>query len=214
MIKAILFDLDGTLLDTSRGIIESVRHTVNRLGYEQLPVETIMKFVGPPIQKSLITHLGLTPEEAQNGANIFREYYKNNALLKASVFPGIKDVLVKLRNRGLKIGVATYKREDYAIDILKHFQLAEYFDIIHGADNENILTKADIIELCIRELKEDKTSVLLVGDTEHDARGAQVIGIGFIAVIWGFGYTSIDCTLEDPHVAIIDKPSDILNYLE
>ena len=60
MIKAVLFDLDGTLLDTSEGIIDSVRYTIAQLGYEPLPVETILKFVGPPIQNSLITYLGLT----------------------------------------------------------------------------------------------------------------------------------------------------------
>ena len=82
MIKAVLFDLDGTLLDTSEGIMDSVRYTIAQLGYEQLPIETILKFVGPPIQTSLITHLGISIDEAQRGANIFREYYKNNALFK------------------------------------------------------------------------------------------------------------------------------------
>lgn len=213
MIKAVLFDLDGTLLDTSEGIMDSVRYTIARLGYEPLPVDTILKFVGPPIQNSLMTYVGLTLEEAQKGANIFRDYYKNNALFKASLYSGIKELLVELKNKGVKIGVATYKREDYAIDLLRYFGIANYCDVMHGADNENILTKADIVEMCISELKEDKSDVLLVGDTVHDAKGAQDSGIGFIAVTWGFGYKSLNSKIEFPYVAIVDNSLDIINYL-
>ena len=213
MIKAVLFDLDGTLLDTSEGIMDSVRYTIARLGHEPLPVDTILKFVGPPIQNSLMTYVGLTLEEAQKGANIFRDYYKNNALFKASLYSGIKELLVELKNKGVKIGVATYKREDYAIDLLRYFGIANYCDVMHGADNENILTKADIVEMCISELKEDKSDVLLVGDTVHDAKGAQDSGIGFIAVTWGFGYKSLNSKIEFPYVAIVDNSLDIINYL-
>lgn len=213
MTKAILFDLDGTLLDTSLGIMDSVRYTIAQLGYEPLSDETILKFVGPPIQNSLINNLGLSPEEAQNGANIFRDYYKNFALYKATLYPGIKDLLVELKNRGIKIGVATYKREDYAIDLLKYFGIADYCNIIHGADNENKLTKANIVEMCINEIGEDKSEILLVGDTEHDAKGAQDSNIGFIAVTWGFGYKPTENKIEYPFVAIVNNTVEIIKYL-
>jgi len=213
MIKAVLFDLDGTLLDTSEGIIESVRYTIAQLGHEPLSNETILKFVGPPIQNSLITYVGLSAEEAQIGANIFRDYYKKNALFKASLYPGIKKLLVELKNKGIKIGIATYKREDYAIDLLKFFGIINYFNVIHGADNENKLTKADIVEICISELNEDKSNVLLVGDTIHDAKGALNSGVGFIAVTWGFGYKPLDNRIEYPYIAIVDNTAEIVEYL-
>jgi len=213
MIKAVLFDLDGTLLDTSEGIIESVRYTIAQLGHEPLSNETILKFVGPPIQNSLITYVGLSAEEAQIGANIFRDYYKKNALFKASLYPGIKKLLVELKNKGIKIGIATYKREDYAIDLLKFFGIINYCNVIHGADNENKLTKADIVEICISELNEDKSNVLLVGDTIHDAKGALNSGVGFIAVTWGFGYKPLDNRIEYPYIAIVDNTAEIVEYL-
>lgn len=213
MIKAVLFDLDGTLIDTSEGIIDSVRYTISQLGYEQLPIETILKFVGPPIQNSLITYVNLTLEEAQKGANIFRDYYKNNALYKASVYPGIKKLLLELKNSRIKIGVATYKREDYAIDLLKYFGIADYCDVIHGADNENKLTKADIVEMCINELDENKSNVLLIGDTIHDAKGAYNVSIGFIAVTWGFGYKSPYDKIEYPCITIVKEPKEISKIL-
>lgn len=208
MIKAVLFDLDGTLLDTSEGIMDSVKYAIHELGLSELPKETILKFVGPPIQNSLITYCGLSKEEAQKGANIFRDYYKSQALFKATPYSGIIDLLQSIKDKDIKIGVATYKREDYAIDLLKHFGIAYYCDIIHGADNENKLTKADIIDLCISELGESKGNVVLVGDTDHDAKGAQDAGVAFIAVTWGFGYNKQSTCSKYPYIDMIETPQD------
>lgn len=214
MIKAVLFDLDGTLLDTSEGIIDSVRYTISQMGYPELSYDTILKFVGPPIQNSLMNYLDVTPEVAQQGANIFRDYYKTNALFKASVYPGIMTLLSELKLIGVKIGVATYKREDYAIDLLKYFGIAEYCDIIRGADNENKYTKADIVEHCLKELGEDKHNVLLIGDTDHDAKGAAEVGVHFSAVTWGFGYTKETSNISYPCLALIDKVENLLQIIK
>ena len=187
-IEAILFDLDGTLLDTSEGIRHSVRYALDQLQLPQPSEECLREFVGPPIQESLMRYGGLSKEDAQRGANIFRDFYKNRALFEASLYEGIIPLLEQLHEQDIKIGVATYKREDYAIDILKHFGIAMYCNVMHGADNENKLTKADIIDLCIDELGVQKHNIVLVGDTEHDAKGASQAGIKFCAVTWGFGY--------------------------
>lgn len=213
MIKAVLFDLDGTLLDTREGIIESVRYTITQMGYPELPNEIVLKFVGPPIQHSLMSYLGVSSEKAQVGANIFRDYYKTNALFKASVYSGIQTLLLELKALGFKLGVATYKREDYAIDILRHFGISEYFDVIHGADNENKCTKADIIQLCLKELGEDTDHVLLIGDTDYDARGAAEIGVHFVAVTWGFGFKTKTTTINYPCLAIVEYVDSLLHIL-
>ena len=123
------------------------------------------------------------------------------------------ELLINLKKNGIKIGVATYKREDYAIDILKYFGIAEYCNVIHGADNDNKLTKADIVEMCINEMNEEKMGVLLIGDTEHDAKGAQNSGIGFIGVTWGFGYKSLSHKIGFPCISIVENAEEILRYL-
>lgn len=213
MINAVLFDLDGTLLDTSEGIIDSVSYTIRQLGYQALPESTLLKFVGPPIQNSLITHLGITQEEAQNCANIFRNYYKTKALFKANLYPDVLVLLQSLKSDGIKVGVATYKREDYAIELLNHFGIADYCDVMHGADNDNVLTKADIVELCIKEMGVDKSSIVLVGDTEHDAKGANDADVGFLAVTWGFGYSPDNQVTNYPYRAFIENPLQILTFI-
>jgi len=212
-IKAVLFDLDGTLLDTSEGIRESVKHTIHALGYDELSDDTILKFVGPPIQNSLKTYLGLNEAEAQTGANIFRDYYKNHALFKASLYPGIMNLLSALRENHIRIGVATYKREDYAIDILRHFGIADFCTTMHGADNENKLSKADIIKLCAKELGCVKDAIVYVGDTDNDEIGASNAGLRFMPVTWGFGFKN---TAENKHkyTYIINKPDEMKKFVK
>jgi len=97
-------------------------------------------------------------------------------------------LLKPLKQKGFLIGVATYKREDYALDILKHFGILEYCDVVHGADNENKLRKSDIVHLCISEMSVDNDKVVLAGDTYYDLEGSEEANIHFIAVTYGFGF--------------------------
>lgn len=209
-IKAILFDLDGTLLDTSEGILHSVRYTLDALGLPSLPNEIIKNFIGPPIQNSLQKYVGLSLEAAQAGTNVFRDFYKGEALYEARLYDGVIPLIEQLQKGGYKIAVATYKREDYAIDILQHYGIAGYCSVIHGADNENKLTKADIINLCCAELGVEKENILLVGDTEHDAKGASLAGVKFCAVTWGFGYNKNDVNSDYPIDFVCNQPLDIV----
>lgn len=210
--KAVLFDLDGTLVDTSQGILESVDYTIRHLGLPSLSEQVMLEFVGPPIQNSLMRFAGITAEQAQYGANVFRDYYKSTSLLHAKVYDGIFCLLDYLWERNIKIGVATYKREDYALTLLRYLGIASYCEVIHGADNENKLTKTDIVNLCCEELRCDRSGIILVGDTHHDAEGAQKAGVGFIAVTWGFGYKE-DSFIPYPCMYVANNPLEIKSWL-
>ena len=125
----------------------------------------------------------------------------------------MKETLSELKKMGVMMGVATYKREDYAIKLLLHFGIERFCSVMHGADAEGRLTKADIVELCIREMGADKKETLLVGDTAQDAKGAYDAGIGFIAVTWGFGYQTASDVQGFPCQAILDHPSQLLDLI-
>lgn len=213
MKKAVLFDLDGTLLDTTEGVLESAAHAARELGYPELPHETLLKFVGPPIQVSFMTHYGADAETAQRAAEAFRAHYKAHALLKAKPYPGLEDLLRGLRSRGVQVGVATYKREDYALAILRHFGIAPYCRSMHGADNFNRLTKADIVNLCIRELGAAREDTVLVGDTDHDAKGAALAGVDFIGVTFGFGYRSCEDIGNYPFIGCADSLRQVIDMI-
>ena len=213
MIKNVIFDLDGTLLDTREGIIESVKYSAIELGLDELPKETLLKFVGPPIQQSLMSFYGCDKETAQRGANVFRNYYKTTALLKAKPYEGIYDLCEKLKENGIKMAVATYKREDYALMLLRHFNFHKYCNPIHGADNNNILRKEDIVKLCQEEMGARKETCVLVGDTEHDAKGAVLAGTPFLAVTYGFGFKSAEEVSAYPNIGIAKVPMEIANII-
>ena len=148
MVKNVIFDLDGTLLDTKEGVIESAKYATRELGFEELPYETMLTFVGPPIQNSFMNYYGCDEGKAQIATDIFRDYYKNTALLLAEQYEGIYDLCKVLKTNGIKMSVATYKREDYALTLLRHFDFDKYCDPMHGADNSNVLKKEDIVRMC------------------------------------------------------------------
>ena len=211
--KNIVFDLDGTLLDTSKGIIESVKYTAKTLGYPILSNDFFQCFIGPPIQASFMRYYHCNEEEAQMAANIFRDYYRNSALLKATAYEGIYELCESLRHFGMGMAVATYKREDYALSLLRNFHFDRFFSSMHGADNNNVMKKKDIIDLCLQDLHADTHNTVLVGDTENDAKGAFDAGISFIAVTYGFGFKSKKDVDKYNYIGIANKPFDILNYI-
>lgn len=212
--SALIFDLDGCLLDTSDGIRESVVYTLNEFGIDiENKTDIIDRFIGPPIQNSLKSYCGFSESQAQEGANIFRNYYKEKALLKASVYHGILSVLQKLRSMKIKMAVATYKREDYAKTLLEYSGLSPYFDAIHGADNYNRLTKRDIIELCMAAIHTERSKIVMIGDTVHDYNGAKEADVKFIGVSWGFGFRETVRFNEPMFLGLAQSPDDILSIL-
>ena len=213
MYKAVIFDLDGSLLDTSAGVLKSVDYTIDKMGYKPLENEVKRTFIGPPIKKSLMKQYGLTEEEADRATEIFRDRYKNHDLFLAEAYEGIYDLLSALHANGYKIGVATLKREDYAIEILEHFNIAEHCDVICGSDFASKMTKKDVLMRCesLMGLTLSKEGIL-IGDTTSDAVGAFEAGVDFMAVTFGFGFRTDGDVKEHPHVFTADTAQDIRGF--
>lgn len=213
-ICTVIFDLDGTLLDTTEGVLESIMYTAKKLKFDDLPHELLLKCIGPPIQSSFIKHYGCGIEQARRATKIFREYYKKEALFKAVPYDGIYNLCQYLFINGYRMAIATYKREDYALKLLEKFHFNQYFSVIHGADNESILTKVDIINMCIDELEADRDQCVLIGDTEHDALGAEKSQINFIGVTYGFGFHSTSEVYKYKNIGTASFPLEILKFID
>lgn len=187
-IQAVIFDLDGTLLDTSEGVYAGIIETIEHFGLRKPTDEELRTYIGPPIQISFERHYGVTGEKLGEMVACFRASYKNH-LFKAKPYDGIYDAFAKLRDAGIATAVATYKREDYALEVLRHFDFDQYTDVMFGSDLEGKLGKNDIIEKAIKSLGiEDYSKVVMVGDSDNDAIGATKIGTKFVGVTWGFGF--------------------------
>ena len=188
MYKAVVFDLDGTLLDTTPGVVYAVRYTIDELGLPMPDDATVQTFVGPPMQLSFAKHFGMEPEPALEAANRFRANYKEHSLLMAQLYPHALELLAHLKNKGYKIAVATNKSHDNAMGILKHFGVADYCDFMMGSDLGGKLKKADIIAKCLEEIAVSPADAVYIGDSIFDYEGAEKVGMDFIGVTYGFGF--------------------------
>ena len=206
-----VFDLDGTLLDTRGGVLSAVKYTIKEFGYEMPDEDTLRTFIGPPVQEGFARVYGLEGAILQEIATVFRNFYSTKTLLEAELYDGMIELFEAMRERGITPAVATYKREDYALRLLRHFGFDRYTDVMFGGDHENKLKKRDIIEKCINTAGvSDLSRVVMIGDTEFDAVGARDIGVDFIGVSYGFGYRSVDEIKGCGAVGAAQTPMEIL----
>lgn len=210
-----IFDLDGTLLDTSEGVIAAAVQAMKDYNKEIPDYNTLRSIIGPPMQVSFKNMFGLSDSVAMQMADLFRNYYKTDEfLLKAFPYEGIYDVFNLLKKSGINVGVATYKREDYAERLLCQKQFSEYTNFMFGSDFAGKLKKKDIIELCLKDMKcDDYSKAVYIGDSDSDGIAANSVGIDFIAVNYGFGF-STDADSKKYHpVGIATKCLDIESIL-
>lgn len=211
--KLIIFDLDGTLFDSSLGAIKSIDYTIEKLNLTPLTDEVKRTFIGPPIYNSLQKTYNMTDEEAKNATEIFRDVYKNKFLFEAIVYDGIEELLQTLQ-KDYKLAVASYKRDDYCKMLLEHFGLSKYFHFIMGADAENKLKKSDIVQACMDNFNiTSPKEAVLIGDTEHDALGAEALNMDFIGVTYGFGFKNLDDINKYKNIGMAKNAIEILKYL-
>ena len=186
----VLFDLDGTLTDSAQGVINGVLHACAQLGIEPPEMDVIQKFLGPPLSHSFREYAGVESAAITDAVRIYREYYDEVGKYENRVFDGIPELLTELVNQGKRLAVATSKVDYAAVSILEHFNLDHHFDVIAGADVSGELrgTKAGVIAHALEELRMcDGTSVVMIGDREHDIHGAQSHNLPSIGVTWGYG---------------------------
>ena len=215
--EAVLFDVDGTLLDTSEGIVKSVKETIEHFGLPCTPDEDLLKFIGPPIEWSFEGRCGVTGDKLKEVCGFFRDRYSNHNLLLAKPYDGIMDLLEYLKNKNIPIGIATYKKQDYAEKLLLATGFGNYTSHIFGSDYEGKLLKKDIIKLCIDSLGvDDASKVLMVGDSNHDANGAKLAGSPFCGVSFGFGFGAFggEDINEFEHVFYADHPMEMTVLFE
>jgi phosphoglycolate phosphatase len=188
---SVLFDLDGTMLDSAPGIIRSLSDTFRHFGWDVPPRSELMNYIGPPLIESFRVRLGLDTQAAWETLRVYRQDYRRDGAFNATVFPGVIDVLESLKQAGIPLAIATSKPETQAIRILNHFNLSSFFTVICGAtEDETRSTKPDIVAHALSGLRNAgyaSNRPVLIGDRVHDVEGAAANGIPSIIVDWGYG---------------------------
>lgn len=185
----VLFDMDGTLIDSGEGVTNSVAYALEKFGIHVTDRRELYRFIGPPLIDSYMEYYGLTREEAERGVKYYREYYSDRGVFENRVYDGIPKTLKALHDAGVRVLTATSKPEFYARQILDKLGLTPYFAFIAGATmDETRVAKSEVIAYALEHVgATDHSRILMVGDRHFDVDGAKEIGVDSAGVLFGYG---------------------------
>jgi len=215
MYKYILFDLDGTLTDSKEGIVNCVRYALEKLGRPVPDGETLLKFIGPPLQDSFMAYCGMTQEEAVRAVGLFRERYAPIGKFENAAAPGLPELCARLKERGYVLALASSKPQEMCEPICERFGYTPSLRVIVGSPPEKDWEKADVIREALRQLgltEADKPSVLMVGDRKFDALGARACGIDCVGVEF-FGYAAPGELRDAGAVAVVQTAAELEAFI-
>lgn len=205
--ETIIFDLDGTLLDTSPGIFNSVRFAEQQLGFEPIPDDRLHVFVGPPPKQMYQKVYGVDAETATKATAFHRQYSREKAIYEATIYPGMEQTLQTLKDQGYKLAVATLKGQKIAEKVLDIHKISAFFDAIVGMDEAESFTKCKTMHVAMAETG-TTGNVLMVGDSEYDYVGACEAKVDFVGAVYGFGIAA-----EETRFPLIENPLELLNRI-
>ncbi|MCR2824561.1 HAD hydrolase-like protein [Microbacterium sp. zg.Y909] len=213
--SCVLWDVDGTIVDASEGILRRLAVTLEHFGHPAPTYAELVHWIGPPMFESFQTNVGMTPDQSTEAVAFYRTLGKADGYTTgARLYPGIAELIADLAAAGVPQGTASSKPEIQVRALMDHFALAPYFASITGAtsDERTLATKADIIAESLRRLRVagvDTSRPVLIGDRHHDVDGGAVHDVPVIFVRWGFSW---------PHesegaTAVVDSVDELRSLL-
>ncbi len=184
--RYVLFDFDGTLFDTSPGILRFMRTVLERNGYDWHSEKWLHRFIGPPVIDALKEYCGMDDAEAERVKSEYREMYRAEGVYECSPMKGAKECLESIKQAGARTAVATSKPYYFAEQLLELYDFRKYFDVVCGAESDAHSGKAEIVERALVQLDADRSDSVMVGDRKYDILGAKACGIPCIAFDSGF----------------------------
>ena len=201
--KLFLFDMDGTTNESGPGIKKSVAIALEKQGITEYTEEQLDQFVGPPLRYSFQTLFGMTKDQASQGVQDYRSYYAAAGKFENRMYPGIPELLARMKEASLLCGIASSKPEKFVLEILEHYHVAQYFEVVAGASmSEKLVEKPDVIRLALQRAREKgllessagasgtetgQAEIWMIGDRSYDVTGAHACDIPVIGVTYGYG---------------------------
>ena len=186
----LIFDFDGTVADTGEGILKSLQYSFVAMGDPEPELSDLKKFIGPPVFYSYTHFYGISEDRVDLYVKKYRERYREKGIYESKVYDGLKDLLVSLKEKNIKVGIASSKPENLIYSVSDYLGITDMFDVIVGvkSDNSKHSTKAGLIAQAMQELgAQDKSKVLMVGDRLFDIDGAHEAGVKCCGALWGYG---------------------------
>ncbi len=211
--QAVLWDLDGTIMDSQAGILETMRHTLTQMGCDVPSPHDLFRWIGPPFPSSLRRWTNLDKGGVAQAIEVYRDFYEAQGTLMSKPFPGMLDILRSLRDQGIVQGLATSKPRTQALGMLERVGVLDFFSALGCAsDDETRGTKSEVMsdamaELALIGITSDQ--LVMVGDRIHDFEAATELGVPNIGVTWGYGNAD-----EWAHAdQIVSTPSELQSLL-
>lgn len=200
-VRAILFDLDGTLIDSKLDLVNSVNAMLRATQREEMPTETVAAYIGHGAPRLIASVLGAESSESERTAalGIFLAHYEKHSLDATRAYPGVEEALVLLQ--GNPMAVLTNKPIAASLQILEGLGLAKYFQRIYGGDSfEKKKPDPSGAQFILRELGAAAEESAMVGDSDVDVQTARNAGMRAIAVKYGFGRYDRDANPADQYI--------------
>lgn len=209
----VLLDLDGTLTDPREGIVGCIKYALNELAHSCPGDSELARYIGPPLQETFSTLLSSSdPARINTAIALYRERFAVTGMFENAVYPGIAEALSDLRELGAVLYVATSKPQVYAVKIVEHFGLHEFFRAVYGSELDGTRSnKADLIAHILKTEALSPGSTCMVGDRLHDVIGAKANSVFPVGVLWGYG--SRDELVAAGAAALCESPATLQSVL-
>ncbi|MDQ1082364.1 MULTISPECIES: HAD hydrolase-like protein [Microbacterium] len=192
--SCVLWDVDGTLVDASEGILRRLTITLDHFGRTPPTRGELSRWIGPPMFESFQVNVGMSPEQAVEAVAFYRGLNKSEGYtVSAQLYPGVAELVHDLHAAGVPQSTASSKPEVQVVALMDHFGLAPDLEALVGAtlDERTLSAKSDIVREALRRLEvagADVSRPVLIGDRHHDVEGGQDAGVPVIFVRWGFSW--------------------------
>lgn len=213
----VAFDLDGTLSNPATGITTSLNYALKALGAKEKHPETLTQYIGPPLTQIFSALLATNNGEViEQAIAHYRERYSAIGYTENTLYENIPAILQTLNREGIRLYVATAKRQDIARLVIAHFGLEKHFVDIFGCSQHQ--SKADLLKQILNQEKSSTTApnldkpLLMVGDRSYDMTAGREVGAHCIGVLWGFG-TIAELTQAGAQT-LVKQPYEVLNVID
>lgn len=194
MYKYLLFDLDGTLTDPCEGITKCAQYALHKAGIKEQNMEKLKLFIGPPLLDSFMNMYGMSEAEGKIAIADYRERFAPIGVFENEIYPGVKETLAELKAAGRILAVASSKAIPFIHQILEHFAITSYFDVVMGSELDGTRsTKEEVVEETLRQLdllgqsaEFRHDNIVMIGDRKFDIEGAKAYQLASIGVMYGY----------------------------
>lgn len=208
--------MDGTIINSEEGITRCVQYALRAYGIDEPDRKKLLCFIGPPLDPVFREKYGMTEEEAWQAVEKYRERFDVKGIFECCLYDGVRDAIIRLKEAGYVLALASSKPETACERILEHFSLRQYFDEVVGSTLDgSISTKQEVLEELGRRMANltiSRDEMCLIGDTKYDAAGAKAFGVRCIGVGYGFG--TKEEMLHAGAEAVFDQIEEVERYIE